>query len=148
MNKLLTNRADPAFTETTELISREESSLAHKVAKLTAENHYLRRSNRVRPHLRIVLRAEESARTLALWHCSGYRTGRKAAFLNGMSNTSFFTGRALLELAGVHNGRAWTIDNPDLIERKIANAADYAKRSPAALIANMPPSKQPKVSLT
>lgn len=144
MNNLLVDGRDQDFADQADRLSREGASLINRVAALQKENHYLRRSNRVRPQLRLVLRAEAAAQILAMWHCAGYMSGRKAAFAGGMSNSSFYAGRALCVLANVHNGHAWTTDNVVVIEQKLADAVAYARRNPEALVHNIPPSKRPK----
>lgn len=144
MNNFLTRRKDAQFVELSEQLAQDVNTLALKVAKLQKENHYLRRASRVRPQLRIVLRAEAAAHVLAMWHCTGYLTGRGSAFAHGMSHDTFYAGRALCVLANVHNGRAWLTDDPATIENKLSATAEYAKRRPDVLIAHIPLSKQPK----
>lgn len=144
MIKLLTKRNHPEFTEQSEALMREVNSLTLKVAKLQKENDYLRHTNKVRPHLRIVLRAEVSAHYLCMWHCSGLLTGRESAFAFGMSHNTFYAGRALCMLANVHDGEAWTTDDIVVIQQRIQEALEYAKKRPDALLAHIPPSKQPK----
>src|SRR5687768_2418748 len=98
MNELLKATLDPAFTQISEhLIHIDDLKIAK--LKLQNENHYLRRANRVRPHLKLVLLAEAAALMLAVWHLAGYRTGRKSSRDNGMTERTWFAGRALLMAA-------------------------------------------------
>ena len=144
MINLLTRRNDTDFFEHSTQLAQDLDALSVKVTKLQQENHYLRRSNRVRPHLRIVIRAEAAAHLLAMWHCAGYLTGRASAFVFGMSQDTFYAGRALCILANLHDGQRWLTDDPATIQRRLGEATEYAKRRPDALIAHIPLSRQPK----
>lgn len=115
-----------------------------KVARLQKENHYLRRVTQMKPQMRLVVRRPLPAQLLALWHCAGLRTGRKASFQAGMSQDTFYAGRALLMLAGVHDGQRWVTTEPAVIESRLQGAIDLARKNPAHLVRNMPPSKRPK----
>lgn len=149
MTKLLNSRPDGSqddadFAQRCEELARENVSLHVKVARLQKENHYLRRVAHMKPQLRLVVRAEAAAQLLALWHCAGLRTGRKASFAAGMSQDSFYVGWALLVLAGVHDGHHWVTTDPALIESRLQAAAETARKKPVHLIRHMPPSKRPK----
>jgi hypothetical protein len=135
-------RKDIEFAELSNQLAESNESLTIKVAKLTNENHYLRRGNRVKPHVRIVLRARASATLLALWDRSGYRTGRKAAFANGMSDRTWYAARALLMMARVHDGRGFTCSDPAEIEARLDSALARAIDDPDLLNKRMPLSRQ------
>jgi hypothetical protein len=77
---------------------------------------------------------------LALWHCAG----RSATFAAGMSQDTFYAGRALLVLAGVHDGKRWVTTDPAVIESRLQGAVEMARKNAAHLVRNMPPSKRPK----
>lgn len=149
MTKLFSLRSegsqdDADFAQRCEELARENVSLQVKVARLQKENHYLRRITQMRPQMRLSVRAEAAAQLLALWHCAGLRTGRKASFAAGMSQDSFYAGRALLMLAGVHDGQRWVTTDPEVIKSRLKGAAEMARKNTATLVRNMPPSKRPK----
>lgn len=133
-----------SFAQRCEELARENVSLQVKVARLQKENHYLRRVTQMKPQMRLVVRAEAAAHLLALWHCAGLRTGRSATFAAGMSQDTFYAGRALLVLAGVHDGKRWVTTDPAVIESRLKGAVEMAQKNPAHLVRNMPPSKRPK----
>lgn len=144
MNILKAN-VDPEFTELCNKLLQEKATLTAKVAALTKENHYLRKGNRVAPQMRIVQRAYASAQLLAMWHCAGFRTGRRASNQNGMSDRSWYAGRALLLLAGIYDWQlGFKTDNKEEIERLLAVAIEKATQNPASLLVRLPVSKQPK----
>lgn len=141
------DRASPdrvSFAQRCEELARENVSLQVKVARLQKENHYLRRITQMKPHVRLVVRAEAAAQLLALWHCAGLRTGRKASFAAGMSQDTFYAGRALLVLAAVHDGKRWVTTDPEVIEGRLKGAVELARKDVAHLVRNMPRSKRPK----
>jgi len=123
---ILRARNDAEFTEINNRLVELNDALTVKVALLQKENHYLRRGNRVAPHMRLVQRAYAGAQLLAVWHCAGYRTGRKAALANGMSDRTWYAARALLMLARVHDGRAFTMSDPAEIEPRLKAATERA----------------------
>lgn len=122
-----------------------QDGLAIEVAKLRAENNYLVRVNKVRPHLRPVIRAEAGAHLMAKWHLAGWRTGRMACKSYGMSERTWFYARALLIVARVHDYNGWTCDDLPTIVRAIVSSVDYCTKHPEALLLRVPLSKRPKV---
>jgi hypothetical protein len=141
---LLRTRKDAEFTALSNQLADANASLVAKVAQLKKENHYLRRGNRIMPHVRIVQRAYAGAQMLALWHCGGYRTGRKAAMLNGMSDRTWYAARALLMVGRVHNGRSFTTDEPSELETALLSAVKRSEMDPGLLHARLPRSRRPK----
>jgi hypothetical protein len=127
-----------------EQLESENEALTIKVARLQKENQYLRRVNNVRPHLKLVVRAQAAAQLLALWHCAGYRTGRPSAFAMGMSNDTWYAGRALLQVARVWDRQGWTTDDPATIEARLKTAVERCKDRPDLLGYHLPKSKRPK----
>ncbi len=144
MNQILKPRTDQAFVQVSEQLAKTIDALTVKVAKLQGENHYLRSANRVQPHLRLVLRAEVAAHLIAMWHLAGYRVGRQACFQNGMTNDSWFAGRALLMAARIWVGDGFVTDDPVTIEERIRVTVERAKRDPSAIAFRIPISKRPK----
>jgi hypothetical protein len=128
-----------------EELEAENESLIVKVGKLQRENHYLRRINKVRPHLKLIVRAQAAAQLLALWHCAGYRTGRPSALAMGMSNDTWYAGRALLQVARVWADSGWTTDDPAIIEARLKTAVERCKDRPDLLGYRIPLSKRPKL---
>jgi hypothetical protein len=144
MNQILKSKDDPEFANVSEQLALTVDDLTVKVAKLQGENHYLRRANRVQPHLRLVLRAEVAANLMALWYLGGYLVGRKACRHNGMTNDSWFAGRALLMAARVWVGNGFVTHDPATIEERIRSTVERAKRDPAVVAYRIPLSKRPK----
>jgi hypothetical protein len=138
------SKTDDRFTTVSRDLARSDDRLTVQATKLQQENHYLRRANRVRPHLKIVLRAEAAARLLALWHCAGYLTSRRACLSFGMSERSFFAGRAFLIVARIHDGAKWLAEDPEVIESKMRFAAAHCRKHPHSLALRMPLSRRPK----
>lgn len=138
------SKSNDRFATVSREIVRADDRLTVQAAKLQQENHYLRRANRVRPHLKIVLRAEAAARLLALWHCSGYLTSRRACLSFGMSERSFFAGRAFLIVARIHDGAKWLAEDPEVIESKMRFASTHCRKNPLSLALRMPLSRRPK----
>lgn len=135
---------DDRFATVSRELARNEDRLTVQAAKLQQENHYLRRANRVRPHLKIVLRAEAAARLLAMWHCAGYLTSRRSCLSFDMSERSFFAGRALLMVARIHDGAKWLVEDPEVIESKMRFASAHCRKHPHSLALRMPLSRRPK----
>lgn len=136
-----------AFITTSQQLAQSDDKLIIKSAKLQRENHYLRRINKVRPHLKLVVRAEAAAQLLALWHIAGYLTSRYACMSFGMSERTYYAGKALLVAARVHNGQRWTVSNPEAIEARIRTTVERCRKSPEILAWRMPLSKRPKAFL-
>ncbi len=147
MNNLLkVNRAaqdDTHFVTLVRELSQSNEALTIKAAKLQAENHYLRRANRVRPHLRLVLRARAAADILVVLHLAGYRTGRNAAEAAGVSQDSWFAGRALLLAARLWDNGLTTTDSA-LIESRLSAAYQRAMADPSTVAFRIPMSRRPK----
>lgn len=139
---LLKPRKDAEFTAINNQLADDNASLTAKVAALTKENHYLRRGNRVQPHMRLVQRAYAGAQLLAIWHCAGYRTGKKAALANGMSDRTWYAARALLMLGRVHDGHKFTTSDPAEIETRLHGATQRAGVQPELLNVRLPRSRQ------
>ena len=145
---MLKPTGDHDFAIVSEQLALAVDDLTIKVAKLQGENHYLRRANRVQPHLRLVLRAEVAANLIALWHLAGYRVGRTACRGHGMTNDSWFAGRALLMAARVWVGDGFVTTDPTLIEQRIRTTVERAKREPSVIAYRIPISKRPKSFVT
>lgn len=143
MSELLKPGMDPAFTQVSEQLAQLDDLKIAKL-KLQNENHYLRRGNRVRPHLKLVLRAEAAALMLAVWHLAGYRTGRKASRAHGMTERTWFAGRALLLAARVWDKDGFTTDDADTIQTRIKATVERAKRDPSVIGYRIPKVKRPK----
>ena len=141
MSNILKPAMDPAFTQISEQLQLDD--LKNAVLKLKNENHYLRRANRVRPHLKLVLRAEAAALMLSIWHLAGYRTGRMASRAHGMTERTWFAGRALLLAARLWDD-GFTTDDPDTIQTRIAATVERAKREPSVIGYRIPKGKRPK----
>jgi len=135
---------DHEFAAHTARVNQASDTLAARVAALQNENHYLRRANRVQPHLRLVLRAEAAANLIVLWWLTGYRIGRVACLHFGLSNDRWYAGRALLMAA-----RLWgddcslTTNDPDTIQIRIAATVERSKREPSVIGYRIPISKRP-----
>lgn len=125
-------------------LTRSNDKLANQAAILLQANGHLRKANKVRPHVKLYLKAEASAKILALWHVGGYRTGKNSCVSYGMSENTYFYGRALLMLAALHDGHKWLIDDPDEIERRIEMTVAYAEAKPEILAMSIPNSRRPK----
>jgi len=143
MSELLRATDDPAFTQISEQLAKLDD-LKNAVLKLKNENHYLRRANRVRPHLKLVVRAEAAALMLAVWHLAGYRTGRMASRAHGMTERTWFAGRALLMAARLWDQDGFTTDDPDTIQTRIKTTVERAKRDPSVIGYRIPKGKRPK----
>jgi hypothetical protein len=143
MINLLKPKPDVEWAHLCEQLAQQNDRLIIQSASLIQQNGYLRKANHVRPHIKLVEKARASAKLIALWHVTGYLTGRDSCFSYGMSNSYFFAGRALLVLAGVHDGDHWLTDDANRIEESLAMAAGVATKTPALLAQNMPNSKRP-----
>lgn len=142
MEKILRPNVDPEFSEISEKLSTEDLKAA--VIKLKIENHYLRRANRVQPHLRLVLRAEAAAKLIVLWHGAGYMVGRKACRKHGLTEDGWYAGRALLMAGRLWiDGRITTAD-PDVIQARIETTVTRAKADPSVIGYRIPLSRRPK----
>lgn len=142
------SKSNDRFATVSRELVRTEDRLTVQAAKLQQENHYLRRVNKVRPHLKLVVRAEAAAHLLALWHVAGYLTSRYACMSFGMSERTYYAGKALLVAARVHNGQRWTVNDPDTIEARIRTTVERCRKSPEILAWRMPLSKRPKAFLS
>lgn len=140
---LLSKRSAETFG-VSQQIAQAVEPLALKVAQLKKSNNYLIRANKVKPRLRIVLLASGAADLLALWHLSGYRTGRIACESYGMPDRTWHYGRALLQVARVwgHGREGWLSDDPIEIETAIRVAVERCEKNPEILIARLPQSRQ------
>jgi len=138
-----TAQDDTHFVSLINELSQSNEALTIKAAKLQAENHYLRRANRVQPHKRLVLRAKVAADILVVLHLAGYRTGRNAAEEAGVSQDSWFAGRALLLAARLWDSGLTTTDCA-LIEARLSAAYQRAMTDPSTLAYRIPLSKRPK----
>jgi hypothetical protein len=127
-----------------EELENEVATLAAKVAKLQKENHYLRRANKVQPHIKLVVRAHAAAQLLSLWHCAGYRTGRDAAYGMGMSIDDWYKARALLQLARVWDRNGFTTTDPTTIEKQLKLATERARERPDLVGYRIPMNRRPK----
>jgi len=127
-----------------EQIAQAIEPLTVAVAKLRSENNFLRRKAKLQPHVRVAHQAGAAARLLALWHCTGYRTGRRAALSFGMSDRTWFHAKALCMVARIHDGNQFTTTNPTEIEQALAVAVQKCERDPNTLILRLPASRKPK----
>lgn len=127
-----------------EALAAQNERLTVLAAQLKQQNGYLRKANKVQPHVKFVEKAAASAKLLALWHVSGWLTGKESCKSYGMSETTFFWGRGLLMLANLRDEGGWLTDDADTIESKIAMAVSYARHAPEALAQNIPNSRRPK----
>ncbi len=132
------------WLERCEALAQQNERLTVKVAALVQQNGYLRKANKVRPHVKLVEKANAAAKLLALWHCSGWLTGRESCTTYGMKESAFYAGRALLMLANLHDGANWLTDDADQIEARLTWALAYARKEPSALALNMPNSRRPR----
>jgi hypothetical protein len=129
-----------------ERIEAKTNRLIEIARKLRAENTRLRRLTHLKPHVRMVKSAYESALTLTALHLAGYRTGRATALeVGGVSERNYFYARALLELAAIFVHGEFTTDDPELIEHNLAVAARCAERDFLLLVRRMPPSRRPRL---
>ena len=140
---LLRSKDDTEWAELCESLAAQNERLLTQAAALIQQNGYLRKANKVRPHVKMVEKAKASAKLLALWHVAGWLTGRDSCLSYGMSNSYFYAGRALLVLANVHNGEHWETNDATEIEERLRMAGEYASKRPDLLAANMPNSKRP-----
>jgi hypothetical protein len=134
------NKSGEAFT-LSENILHDAESLAVAVGQLRTANNFLTRQQQLQPHVRIMLNALSNARLLALWHCTGYATGRRAALTNGMSEHAFYYGRALCRAAMVHDGKRFTTAE---IETALGVAVERCKAKPILLHKWLPLSRRPR----
>jgi hypothetical protein len=137
------NKAGEAYLISEQLAHANEA-LTITVTKLRHENNLLRRKAQMKPNVRIVTQAVAAARLLALWHCTGYMTGRKAAYSFGMSERTWYYARALCMVARVHDGLKWKTEDPEEIERGLKMAEAKATLDPSILFLRVPLSKRPK----
>lgn len=129
-----------------EKVADASNRLQEMVRQLQAENHKLRRLTHLRPHVRIVRRAHETALKLAALHLAGLRTGRRAAIsTGGVSERYYFYARAMLELAGLYASGRIISDDPQHIENNLLAAAKSAERDFHLLWRRLPPSRRMNV---
>jgi hypothetical protein len=144
MIDLLSKRTAAGETfDISQQIASAVEPLTAKVAQLKKANNYLTRTNKVKPRLRIVLQASGAADLLALWHLTGYRTGRIACQSYGLSDRAWHYGRALLQVARVwgHGREGWLSDDPNEIETALRVAVERCEKNPEILIARLPQSR-------
>ena len=141
---MLRAHEDIELTKLIKKLTASNDSLAAKVRSLQHENYYLRQGNRVKPHIRTVYRANEGAHKLAILHCAGYRTGRKAAIKAGMSDRTWYASRAMLMLARVHDGENFVTSDPDELSLRIDAAMKIALEKPSKIQDRLPRSRQLK----
>jgi hypothetical protein len=98
----------------------------------------------MKPHVRIVTQSVAAARLLALWHCTGYMTGRKASYTFGMSERTWYYARALCMVARIHDGLRFKTEDPEEIERALGIAQRKCELDPTLLYLRVPWSKRPK----
>lgn len=142
MEKVLRPTVDPYFTEVSENLSKDDLKVA--VIKLRVENHYLRRGARVKPHVRLVLRAEASAKLMALWHAAGYQVGRKACRKHGLTEDAWYAGRALLMAGRLWLNDRFTTEDVDVIKTRIQTTKERALVDPSVIGYRIPLSRRPK----
>lgn len=132
-----------------EALADANNKLLEVVRQLQAENRKLRRLTHLRPHVRVVRKAHETALKLAALHMSGLRTGRRVATsTGGVSERNFFYARAMLELAGLYANGQVVSEDPDYIENNLAAAARSAERDFGLLLRRIPPSRRMTLRVT
>jgi len=139
-----TAQDDTGFVALIAELSQSNETLAIRAAKLQAENHYLRRANRVQPHKRLVLRAKVAADILVLLHLAGYRVGRRSAEAAGVSQDSWFAGRALLMSARLWDDDGMVTVDSAVIETRLSAAYGRAMNDPSTVAFRIPMSRRPK----
>lgn len=127
-----------------EQLAHDNERLTVKAAALVQQNGYLRKANRVQPHVKLAEKATAAAKMLALWHVAGWRTGKDSCRSYGMTENTYFAGRALLILAGLHDGYSWLTFDADSIEARLKTAGELAHKRPDLLAQNIPNSRRPK----
>lgn len=138
------NKSGEAFIESEEILRREDGKLAQAIIKLRQHNKRLTRRMQLRPHVRVIDYSLASATQLALWHCSGFQTGRKAAYTLGLSERSWYYGRALLMVARLHDGREFRTNDPAQIVARLNTAVEKYEKEPQVLYARVPKSRRPR----
>jgi hypothetical protein len=127
-----------------EQFAHVNEALTITVAKLRHENNLLRRKAQMKPQIRIIHQSAAAARLLALWHCTGYMTGRKAAYSFGMSERTWYYARALCMVARIHDGVKFKTDDPAELEKALGVAFKKCEADPSLLYMRVPLSKRPK----
>jgi hypothetical protein len=90
----------------------------------------------------VSLAISASAELLALWHLTGFRTGKRAAKSLGMSEYTWYHARAFCMLGLVHDGRGFTSNDPEEIARCLAVAAERLADKPQAINRYLPASRR------
>lgn len=137
------NKAGEAYTNS-ETILHNEESLMVAVAKLREANNYLTRRMQLQPHIRLVQQSLALARLLALWHCAGFRTGKRAAVSMGMSEHGWYHGRALLMVGLVYGKDGFTTSDPTEIETALKVAIERIQAKPNLFYSRLPMSRRPR----
>lgn len=125
-----------------EQIAQGYDALTLKVAQLQKVNGFLSRKAQLRPEVRMALSVSTAAELLATWHLVGFRTGKRAALSMGMSNYTWYYARAYCRLGLVHDGRGFTSNDADEIERGLRVAKERLEKNEGALQRYLPPSRR------
>lgn len=125
-----------------EEITHSPDSLIIKVKQLQKVNGFLSRKLQLQPEVRVSLTVSVAAELLALWHLTGFRTGKRAAKSLGMSEYTWYHARAFCMLGLVHDGRSFTSNDPTEIAAGLAVAAERLATKPQALNRYLPPSRR------
>jgi hypothetical protein len=130
-----------AYAESERIIHSLES-LTVKVAQLQRINGFLTRKMQLQPEVRRALSVSAAAELLALWHLTGFKTGKRAALSLGMANYTWYHARAFCRLGLVHDGRGFTSTDPEEIANGLRVAGERLKKNPEALNRYLPASRR------
>lgn len=125
-----------------EQIAHGADSLAVKVAQLQRHNNFLTRRMQLQPAIRVRESVKAAAELLALWHLTGYRTGKRASLSNGMSEYTWYHARAFCMLGLIHSKTGFTTSDPDEIATGLKVAAERLAKDTNALNRYLPSSRR------
>jgi hypothetical protein len=125
-----------------EQIAHSADSLTVKVAQLQRHNNFLTRKMQLQPSVRVRETAKASAELLALWHLTGYRTGKRASLSMGMSEYTWYHARAFCMLGLIHSKNGFTTDDANEIATGLKVAAERLAKDPNALNRYLPSSRR------
>src|SRR5687768_8302865 len=142
---LLSNRkkTSEAYVNS-EKILHDNDHLSTAVAKLRQANNYLTRRMQLQANVRMVQQSLALARLLALWHCGGFRTGKRAALSMGMTEHGWYHGRALLMAALIYDNNGFTTNDPNEIEQALTVAVERIEKKPSLFLTRLPLSRRPR----
>jgi len=139
---ILKQRNGSAPYSVSEEIAHSEDSLAVKIAKLQSHNNFLTRRMQLQPHVRVRETVKASAELLALWHATGYRTGKRACLSMGMSEYTWYHSRAFCMLGLIWSRTGWTTSDPDEITAGLRLACERLTKDSNALNRYLPMSRR------